>query len=437
MTEQAKHQIVIVGGGAGGLELATALGNKLGKKNKADITLIDRSRTHVWKPLLHEVAAGTFDSHENELEYLAQSSNNYFRFRLGSMQGLNRERKEVYVAPTFNEEGEEVVPARTFCYDTLVIAVGSVSNDFGIEGVKENSFFLDTTQQAEKFQKRLMEAYLRAHTHKHINKPGELDVVIAGGGATGIELAAQLHKVSFLLAAYGLDEITPSDIKLTIIEAADRILPGLPPRLSASAHQELSALKIDVLTNERIVSITPEGVNTESGRFIPCFIKVWAAGIKAPNFLKDLDGLETNHINQLVVRPTLQTTLDDDIFAIGDCAACVWPGKNTNVPPRAQSAHQQASLVASSIRNRLKGDPIADFVYKDYGSLVSLGEYSTVGNLMGNLTGTILIEGYFARLVYLSLYKMHQLALYGPFRTFMLSLSHLFRKSVHPEIKLH
>lgn len=431
------HRIVIVGGGAGGLELATRLGGRLGRRGQAEITLVDAQRTHIWKPLLHEVAAGTLDSHEDELEYLVQATLSGFRFRLGRMVGLDRARKEIRVAPTFNARGEEIIPGRVFAYDTLVIAVGSVSNDFGVPGVQAHCHFLDTTEQAEAFQARLLEAYLKAHTQGRPLEPGQLDVAIAGAGATGVELAAQLHKVSRLLTAYGLDEITPAQIKISIIEAADRILPGLPPELAEKTAAELRRLNIHLITGERVVEATPEGIKTHTGRFIPARIKVWAAGIKAPDFLKDLDGLETNRVNQLLVRPSLQTTRDDDIFAFGDCAACPLPDGSGNVPPRAQSAHQQASLLYRSLRRRLRGEAPLDYRYRDYGSLVSLGKYSTVGNLMGNLTGTVMIEGFLARLVYLSLYKMHQVALYGWFRTTMLTVSHLFRSSVNPQIKLH
>ncbi len=430
-------RIVIVGGGAGGLELATRLGRKLGRRNQAEVTLVDANRTHIWKPLLHEVAAGTLDSHEDELEYLAQATMSGFRFRLGRMIGLDRERKQIRVAATLNQSGEEIIPERVFAYDILVIAVGSVSNDFNVPGVQEHCHFLDTTQQAEVFQKQLLEAYLKAHTQGKPLEPGQLDVAIAGAGATGVELAAQLHKVSRLLNAYGLDEITPAQIKLSIIEAAERILPGLPPTLSEKTAAELRHLNIHLITGERVVETTRDGIKTHTGRFIPARIKVWAAGIKAPDFLHELAGLETNRVNQLVVRPTLQTSRDAAIFALGDCAACALPDGSGNVPPRAQSAHQQASLLYSNIRAQLRGEALRDYQYRDYGSLVSMGKYSTVGNLMGNLTGSVMVEGFVARLVYLSLYKLHQLALFGPFRTGMLMVSHLFRASVHPEIKLH
>ena len=437
MPDKDLHHIVIVGGGAGGLELATRLGNKIGKRKHAKITLLDFNRTHIWKPLLHEVAAGTFDSYENQVEYIAQAKSNYFEYRQGRMNNLDRDKRIIYVEPTYGKDGEEIIPERQFSYDTLIMSVGSVSNDFGIEGVREHCMFLDTKQEAQSFQNTLLETYIKANTQKAEIKPGQLDVVIAGAGATGVELSAQLYKVSRLFTSYGLDHINPTQIKIHIVDAADRILTGLPENLSSATHAELTKLNIDVITSERVVKVDENNLVTHTGREIPAAIKVWAAGIKAPEFLKDLAGLETNNINQLVVKQTLQSTRDENIFAMGDCAQCDWPEMNSYVPPRAQSAHQQASLLAKTICARIRNKPLPEFIYKDYGSLVSLGKYSTVGNLMGNLTGSVMIEGFFARMMYLSLYKMHQLALFGFYRTAMLSIAHTLRATVDPKIKLH
>ncbi|MEJ2399611.1 MAG: DUF3604 domain-containing protein [Gammaproteobacteria bacterium] len=259
--DEARHQIIIVGGGAAGLELATALGKKLGKKQLADVILIDASRTHIWKPLLHEVAAGTLDSAEDELEYLAQARWCHFRYRLGRMVGLDRERQEVCLAATVNEEGMEIIPERRFRYDTLVVAVGSLSNDFGISGVKEHCLFLDTTAQAELFQRKLLDCMLKAHTQGKPIEKGQLDLAIVGAGATGVELAAQLHHVTRKLANYGLDTIDPDKhIRIHVIEAGPRILAALPERLSHAAEQELARLHVTVHVNQRVVEVTqPKG----------------------------------------------------------------------------------------------------------------------------------------------------------------------------------
>ncbi|WP_333687860.1 NAD(P)/FAD-dependent oxidoreductase [Methylococcus capsulatus] len=434
--EQPTPRILIIGGGAGGLELATKLGRTLGKKGKAQVTLIDAHPTHIWKPLLHEVAAGTMDVNDDELDYLAQANACHFRFVLGRMSGLDRVAKQVKLAPMTNAAGEEVIPACSYPYDILVIAVGSVCNDFGVPGVAQNCIFLDTTEEAQQFHRRLLEAYMRAHAMGGAKQPGQLDVAIVGGGATGIELSAQLHQATRLLAAYGLDNVKPSDIKIHLIEAAPRLLPELPPRLSESTVKQLLALDVQLHLGERVVEARPDGVLTHTGKFIPATLKVWAAGVKAPDFLAQTD-LETNRLNQVVVRQTLQTTRDDHIFAIGDCSACPWPERNTTVPPRAQSAHQQASTAYENILRLLAGKAPVDYRYRDYGSLVSLGKYSTVGNLMGNLLGSVMIEGVIARLVYLSLYKMHQYALFGPLRVGLIMIAHFFSQKLRPKIKLH
>lgn len=440
MNKKPLHHIVIVGGGAGGLELATRLGDSLGKKKQAIITLIDSTRTHVWKPLLHEIAAGSMNPDKHELEYLAQAHWHHFNFRLGRMDGLDRAKKEVTIAPYFDEDGIEVIARRTFQYDSLVIAIGSTTNDFGIKGAREYSIALDTQDQAEKFHRRLHNALLRAQTQTTPITAGQLEVVIVGAGATGVELAAELHNTTRELAAYGLDKIDADrDIKISIIEASERVLPALPPKLSQSVDLELRKLRVHIYTGERVTEVAEKGVFTHSGRFIPSALVVWAAGIKAPDFLKDLDGLEANSINQLLVKQTLQTTIDESVFAFGDCAACPWLGHDGNVPPRAQVAHQQASLLFKTMKKRVanKSD-LPDYHYTDYGSLVNLGRYSTVGSLMGNLTGgSMYIEGVFARFMYQSLYKMHLMTLHGVFEVVLQTVARLITRRTEAQVKLH
>lgn len=435
------HHVVIVGGGAGGLELATKLGDSLGRKGKALITLIDKTKTHVWKPLLHEIAAGSMDPDKHELNYLAQAHWHHFKFRLGSMASLNRAKREITISPHFDEDGVEVIPQRTLSYDTLIIAVGSTTNDFGVKGAGEYSIALDTQEQAEKFHRRLHNALVRAQTQVAPVQAGQLEVVIVGAGATGVELAAELHNTTRELAAYGLDKINPDrDIQISLIEANSRVLPALPPKLSNSVELELSKLRVHLYTGERVTEVTDKGVQTHSGRFIPSALVVWAAGIKAPDFLHEIDGLETNRINQLIVNRTLQTTLDENIFAFGDCAACPWVGHaGDTVPPRAQAAHQQATMLIKTIKYRISGKKeLPQFTYRDYGSLVNLGSYTTVGNLMGALSGgSLFIEGLFARIMYQSLYKMHLMALHGFWSMALQTLARTITRRTESQVKLH
>ncbi|HSI58498.1 MAG TPA: NAD(P)/FAD-dependent oxidoreductase [Ideonella sp.] len=440
---ETKHRIVIVGGGAGGLELATRLGDTLGRRGRADITLIDKNRTHVWKPKLHEIASGSMDLSAHEVDYLAQAHWHHFRFRIGEMTALDRQRREVRVAPYLDAEGREVTPDRVFGYDTLVLALGSLSNDFGTPGVSEHALKLESKADAQRFHARMVNACIRAHAQTTPLRPEQLHVAIIGAGATGVELAAELHRTTREVVAFGLDRVdAEKDIQVHLIEAADRVLPALPPRLSQATLELLRKLGVVVHTSAKVAEVQADGVRLADGRSVPAELVVWAAGVKAADFLKDIAGLETNRSNQLAVRPTLQATRDDDVFAIGDCAACAWPeanaGKGGFVPPRAQAAHQQASHVAAQIQRRLAGRPLKPYRYRDFGSLVSLGEFSTVGNMMGGLIGgSLMIEGAFARLMYVSLYKMHELALHGFPKMALDTVARLITRRTEPHVKLH
>lgn len=428
-------KIVIVGGGAGGLELATQLGHKLGRRNKAEITLVDRNHSHLWKPLLHEVATGSLDEGIDALSYLAHARNHHFQFQLGTVTDLNRETRQLHLAEIRDAQGELLVPERELAYDTLVMALGSTSNDFGTPGVKDHCIFLDNPHQARRFHNEMLNLFLKFSSNEGARD--QVNIAIVGGGATGVELSAELHNAVKQLHSYGYKGLDNSALNVTLVEAGERILPALPPRISTAAHQELTKLGVRVLTQTMVTSAEQKGLNTKSGEFIEADLMVWAAGIKAPDFMKELGGLETNRINQLVVTETLQTTRDENIYAIGDCASCALPGGGF-VPPRAQSAHQMASRALDNILAQMKGQTLKPYVYKDHGSLVSLSRFSTVGSLMGNLMrGSMMVEGRIARFVYISLYRMHQIALHGYFKTGLMMLVGSINRVIRPRLKLH
>jgi NADH:ubiquinone reductase (H+-translocating) len=446
------HRFIVVGGGAGGLELATRLGDRYrtrtGKKApRALVTLVDRYPTHIWKPLLHEVAAGSMDPFSEELSYAAQARWHGFQFQQGELLGLDRVTKRVTLAPLLGDDGAAVLPQRELEYDTLVIAIGSTTHFFGVQGAEEHSIALDTVGQAERFRKRLIAACMRAEqpgkcvAESAPHAPGQagsrIQVAIVGGGATGVELSAELRNTAQVLSAYGLHKLDPStDIGIVIIEAGPRILPALPEPASSAAAEQLGQLGVTVMAGEAVSEVAPGFVRTASGKAVRADLTVWAAGIKAPPVLAKLDGLPVTKQGQLVVRPTLQTEVDDNIFALGDCAACTWSdsdGKEHKVPPRAQAAHQQASFLVQALGNRLKGRPLPEFVYRDLGSLVSLNHFSAVGNLRGGM----LVKGLLARWMYMSLYRMHIAGLHGYRRMLLDTVANWLRRVTLPQVKLH
>ncbi|MFM2580151.1 NAD(P)/FAD-dependent oxidoreductase [Vibrio fortis] len=427
-------KIIVVGGGAGGLELATKLGRTLGRKKRATITLVDRKASHLWKPLLHEVATGSLDEGVDALSYRAHAKNHYFDFQMGSLNDIDRERKVIALSELRDENGELLMPSRELEYDILVMAIGSTSNDFNTPGVRDNCIFLDSPEQAHRFRTEMNNEFLKLHAK---NGQGTVDIAIVGAGATGVELSAELHNAVKELRTYGFGDLDSSKLNVNLIEAGERILPALPPRISSAAHSELTKLGVNVRTMTMVTQADADGLTTKDGEKIPAQIMVWAAGIKAPDFIKDIGGLETNRINQLVVKDTLQTTRDDDIFVIGDLAQCT-QADGSFVPPRAQAAHQMASCAFSNIIAKLNGREKKAYIYKDKGSLVSLSRFSTVGSLMGNLTkGSMMVEGRIARVVYISLYRMHQMALHGVIKTSLMMLVGRINRVLRPNLKLH
>ncbi len=434
-----KTQIVVVGGGAGGLELVTRLGGHLPRAD-FDIILVDRNPTHVWKPLLHEVAAGSLDANLDEVGYRGHAFRWGYRYFDGALQGIDRAAQQVIIAPIRDEDGSEIIGEHRIRYDYLVIAVGSVSNDFGIPGVREHCLSLETRADADRFRRRLLNQCLRVSRQMvgDATSDAMVNIAIVGGGATGVELAAELYSAADALAYYGLEVFDAKRLKVTLIEAGPRILPQLPEKLSAAAHAELENLGVRVMTGTQVTNATAQAIHTSGGETITADIRVWAAGVRGADFLKEIGGLETTRGNQLVVLPTLQTTLDERIFAIGDCAFFLPEGSARPIPPRAQAAHQMAGAAYVNIRALIAGKPLRPFVYRDNGSLVNLARYSTVGSLMGNLVGgRMAIEGRLARLVYTSLYRMHLIAIHGWLKGLTLLLIGHVNQVVRPRLKLH
>ena len=404
------QKIVVVGGGAGGLELVSRLSRTLGRKNEAEITLVDRSRTHIWKPLLHEVAAGVIDKHSDGVDYAIHAAAHHYRFQLGSMCAIDAEAKTITLAPLFDDEGVSILPERKIPYDQLVLAIGSVSNDFNTPGIKEHCYFLDSNQQAERFQHTLLDSFTRLHQDD--NQQQSLNIAIVGGGATGVELSAELYHVSDLLKLYGLTNMTAKRLHIHLIEAGPRILPALPERIASSAKRELLKLGVNVRENTQVKAATENGFITKDDEHIDANIMLWAAGVKAPDFIKEIGIFELTRSNQIQVNQFLQSSVDENIYVLGDCCAFT-QADGMQVPPRAQSAHQMAQCVEKNLIATIKQQALSKFVYSDHGSLVNLSRYSTVGNLMGNLTSSsFFVEGKIARFVYLSLYRMHQQAIH-------------------------
>lgn len=430
-------RIVIVGGGAGGLELATMLARKRRwrRRHAIDIILVDRKPIHLWKPLLHEVASGAMDSSVDELNYRALARQWGFQFRIGEFSHLNKAGKRITLRPVIDEEQRQVLPERELRYDYLVLALGSVTNDFNTPGVADHCHFLDTTRQAEDFQHQFLNALMRTDNALERQPDSQVAVTVVGGGATGVELSAELMAAVAVVREYGFANLTAESLQVTLLEAGSRLLPMLPERLAENARFELQSLGVTVLLSAPVVRAEKGALVTEAGDQQTADLMVWAAGIKGPDCLQD-QGLGLSQNGQIQVHETLQSVDDPSIFALGDCAAC--PQGDTMVPPRAQSAHQMAGHLVKNLRRAIQGQRLIAFHYIDRGSLISLSHYSAVGSLMGGMTkGSLWVEGRIARFMVAALYRMHQIAIYGWWRGCLIIITDRLYRAFRPRLKLH
>ncbi|MBX2823845.1 MAG: NAD(P)/FAD-dependent oxidoreductase [Gammaproteobacteria bacterium] len=441
------HRIAIVGGGAGGLALAARLGRKFRRDPSTEILLLDKTPTHLWKPLLHEVATGSLDSHHDQVSYINLARKHGFRFLLGELAAIDASAKTLSVKQ-ISTAGELPTEIRKIDYDQAVLAIGSLSNDFGTRGVAQHAHMLDHQIQAEKFHQLLV---TRLHqTNREVSDTAnqsdgndplpELAVTIVGGGATGVELAADLHNVATQLESFGFTYINPETLSITVLEAGPRLLAQLPERISHSVLQELGNIGVDVHTDTLVTEVTEAEVHTQDGKHYPADLCVWAAGIRAPEILAD-SGLETDKAGRVITTRYLNLEAHPDTFFIGDCGHCPMDtadGSEASVPPRAQSAHQMCGLTYKNLLRQRKNQALKAFRFQDYGSLVSLSEYSTVGSLMGNLMrGTLFVEGALARLIYRALYRRHQMAVHGMFATGLIMIGDRIHEATHSHLKLH
>ncbi|WP_313297116.1 FAD-dependent oxidoreductase [Diaphorobacter sp.] len=422
--------VVIIGGGAGGLELAAQLGRLLGKHLGGEhVLLVDRFPFHIWKPTLHEVAAGTLDAHQEGLSYPVLARRNHFSFAMGEFSALDAQRKTITLAEIRNGDGELVVPQRVISFKRLVLALGSGSNSFGTPGI-EHAYLLENVRDAQRFHTDWLSASSRAS----FATDRSLSIAIVGAGATGVELSAELLEAhAALLQSQGSAQRFRLDI--TLVEGGGRILAGLPERISEQATVALRRKGVNVLTDTRVVELRKGTLVTSNGEIHADMI-VWAAGIKASDANAAL-GLEVNRINQFVVDDHLRTSVPD-VYAMGDCAACPWTEDKT-VPARAQAAHQQATYLARVLGALQREQEVNEaFQYKDFGSLVSLGDNKGVGNLMGGLAGkNFFVEGLIAKWMYMSLHLMHHRAILGSVKTALLAFARLLQQRVSGRLKLH
>lgn len=414
----ARHRIVILGGGVAGLDLAASLGGR----PELSVTLIDLATAHVWKPMLHSVAAGTRASAAVAIPYAAQARRHGFTYIAGRARSIDRDARCVKV-DRFAIHGRELLSERAIGYDTLVLAIGSVAAPFGVEGVEEHARHIDTLEEAQAFQAELLPRLVEA---AHAGR--RLAVAIVGGGATGVQLAAELLQMADIAGDYGL-EASRSTIDVTLIDRGPRLLPAFPEEISTAARERLEKLGVTVRTDTDVCAVTADGLQVD-GPDVAADLTVWAAGVQAAPLATDL---RRGASDRIVVDRTCRCVDDPHVYAIGDCAAFTAPGDERPLPPTAQVAYQQASHLAKALPRHIAGQDVPPFHYRAFGALVQLGDYDAYAELgrFGFLSGVV--RGQLARIGHALLYRRHQTRLHGVGGTLRLWLSDVIAGDLHPE----
>jgi NADH dehydrogenase len=428
--KEVEQRVVIVGGGAGGAELAAALGRQ-SQKLKMRVSLVDCASQHLWKPRLHEVAAGVLGDSEDAIPYLALGQANGFRFYLGALAGLDVSAKTIAIGPVLTAQGDTLLSDRVLKYDTLVLAFGSEVNDFGTPGVREYCHVLDDGERALAFQKRLLEEAVKNSE----GSSNRLRIGIVGAGATGVELAAELHRA--VAAMHRVGGLLPVDkLAVTLIDMAPCVLAGSAPAVSSFASSAMQKLGVRLRLNDAVTQVIPNGFVLKSGETVPCDLRVWASGIIGRPLAAKLN-LELDRSRRIVCDAWLRCTGTDDVYAIGDCAAIVDPRTDRPLPTTAQVAHQQAAYLCRRLAHRPSQSSMEAFHYRDRGSLVSLGAQSTAGEFPIARRRVWTFNGKLPKFAYLSLHLMHRATLIGWRRAVTLMLADGLRRTVAPPVKLH
>lgn len=417
------HRIVIVGGGAGGLELAV----RLARHGQRDVLLVDEGQSHVWKPRLHELAAGMRRGEVDALDYAGLAATWGFAFERGSLADIDPAARTVTLSALADRNRQTPMGERQIGYQALVLALGGVTPDMGTEGVLEHAFVLDRENDAEALFQRYSTGLL-ARANMADDKPYR--IVVVGSGLTGVELSA--HLITDAACADLAPASAAPDIQITILEAADTLMGGMNDQVRDAVCQRLHDIGIEMCTGKAVSKVFSESVETEAGESVPSDLTVWAVGRVGPPVADDIQALATNEKRQWRVRATLQTRDHDAIFAFGDCA-CL---DDNPAPPTAQAASEQAEHLVAQLPRWLAGHAPTPFQFKDKGTLLSLGDGGTVGKVRGLCGNDQQVRGRLARAAYRGLQRQHQFRILGAARGAGAMCSDLFRRA-GPQLKIY
>lgn len=375
--QSPKKHVVIVGAGFGGLACA----KKLRKSRACRVTLVDRNPYQLFSPLLYQVATASLP--EDDIAFPIRTAYREVRFVRAEVTNVDTNKKELALSS-----------GKTLTYDDLILAVGSEGTTYGIPGVAENTFQIKSIGDAREIRRSLLRTY--EDVEDGVLPIESLNVVIVGGGPTGVELAGAVSELQHEIRRE-FEHIAPR-ASVTLLEAGPRLLPSFHPRSSKYTQKKLTKMGVEVCVDTAVVEATSRSLRLKDGGEIVAGTRIWAAGVVAPPTWKFLG--ETDRGNRIKVNPNLQ--LNNSIWVIGDAASSP-DNEGRPLPMVAPVAIQQGRHVARQIRRRESGKSLENFKYRDKGQMATIGQRKAVVEIRSWLR----FQGSLAWLTWLALHLVY------------------------------
>ena len=378
MPQQEHTDVLIIGGGFGGMNAALKLDRLLKRRLKIHVTLVSRTNFYQFTPLLAEVAASLIESRHavNPVRRMLKR----VRFIEGTVRRLDPKGQRAQV---IDENGNHLV----FNYGHCILAPGSITEFFGVDGLEENALTLKTIGDAIRIRNQVVGCLERSDPLPFEERRHLMAFAVVGGGLNGTEVAGELHDF-VLQAVKDYPNIDPSEVNLVLIEMRDGLAQELPEKVGAYAQDNLESRGIKVWLDARVTRYRDGLLEVHDGRSVAAETVIWSAGARPSPLIEQIEAERIEGDDRLPTNWFLQVKGYDTLWAVGDCALIPDVGTRRFQPPTAQHAVRQGRHVARNIHAAIEGRPLKRFRYRGMGMLATLGKYRGAGQVLGvRLTG--------------------------------------------------